>query len=214
MQINLQQLIVPAGHQILLKDVDWQAFENIMAELGDKRNVPRISYSEGYLEFMSPLAVHEFDKEIINDLVKILLEELSIEFNALGSMTLKSPKVRKAVEADGCFYIQNEFLVRGKDRIYLETDPPPDLAIEIDITSRTHFDNYEKLGIPELWRFDGNQLHISILQNSVYQNSEISRQFPQFAIKHLIPEYLEKAKTQGRNKAIKAFRQLVQQQIS
>jgi Uma2 family endonuclease len=99
--------------------------------------------------------------------------------------------------------------VRGKDRIYLETDPPPDLAIEIDITSRTHFDNYEKLGIPELWRFDGNELHISILENGIYHDSEISSQFPQFAMKQLIPEYLEIAKTQGRNKAVKAFRQYI-----
>jgi Uma2 family endonuclease len=214
MQINLQQLIVPAGHQVLLKDINWQDFEEIIAELGEKRNVPRLSYSTGYLELMSPLPVHEFDKEIINDLVKILLEELNIEFNSLGSMTLKSKKTDKAVESDGCFYIQHELAVRGKERIDLESDPPPDLAIEIDITSRTHFDNYEKLKIPELWRFDGKALHILVLQHGIYQNSEVSLQFPQFAIKQLIPEYIEKAKTRGRNKAVKAFRQYVQQQVN
>jgi Uma2 family endonuclease len=211
MHINLRQLVVPSGHQVLLKDISWQDFEKIMEELGGQRNVPRISYSEGYLELMSPLAVHEFDKEIINDLVKIILEELNIEFNALGSMTLKSSKVHEAVEADGCFYIQHERAVRGKDRIYLESDPPPDLAIEIDITSRTHFDNYEKLGIPELWRFDGKELHVFVLQQGIYQGSDVSLQFPQFEIKQLIPNYIEKAKTEGRNKAMKAFRHYVQQ---
>lgn len=213
MQLNLHQLIIPSGHQLLLKDINWQDFEKIIEELGDERNIPRISYSQGYLELMSPLPIHEFDKIIISDFVKILLEELNIEFSALGSMTLKSKKARKAVEADECFYIQNEAIIRGKERIDLDTDPPPDLAIEIDITSRTHFDNYEKLAVPELWRFDGKELHISVLHHGVYQNTESSYQFPQFAVKHLIPDYLEKAKTEGRNKAMKAFRQHIQHRI-
>jgi Uma2 family endonuclease len=163
---------------------------------------------------MSPLAVHEFDKKIIANLVEILLEELNIEFNALGSMTLKSKKIDNGVEPDECFYIQHELAIRGKERIDLELDPPPDLAIEIDITSRTHFDNYEKLAVPELWRFDGKELHISILRHGIYENSNQSLQFPQFAVQQLIPDYIKKAKIEGRNKAIKAFRHFIQQEIN
>lgn len=214
MQINLSQLIIPSGQHVVLQDVNWESFEKILTELGDERNSPKIAYNEGTLQLMSPLAIHEFDKRIIGVFVEILLESLDIEFSALGSTTLKSEKVHKGVEPDECFYIQNELKVRGKERLDLNQDPPPDLAIEIDITSHTELEIYEKLNVPELWRFDGKNLEILILQNEYYQNSETSLQFPQFAIKQLIPDYLQKAKTEGRNKAVKAFRQLVMQQLN
>jgi Uma2 family endonuclease len=214
MQINLSQLIIPSGQHVLLQDVNWESFEKILTELGDERSSPKISYHKGYLQLMAPLAIHEFDKSIIGDLVKILLESLDLEFSALGSTTLKSEQVHKGVEPDECFYIQHELKVRGKERIDLNQDPPPDLVLEIDITSQTELTIYEKLNVPELWRFDGKELQIFILQNQHYQNAEKSLQFPQFAIKQLIPEYLEKAKIEGRNKAIKAFRQFVTRSIS
>jgi Uma2 family endonuclease len=214
MHINLSQLIIPSGQHVVLQDVNWENYEKILTELGDERNSPKISYHKGYLQLMAPLAIHEFDKSIISDLIKILLEEYDIEFNALASTTLKSEKVHKGVEPDECFYIQNEMKVRGKERIDLNQDPPPDLVIEIDITSHTELEIYEKLNVPELWRFDGKNLEILILQNQSYQNSQTSLQFPQFAIKQLIPDYLQKAKTEGRNKAVKAFRQLVIQQLN
>ncbi|MDO9106972.1 MAG: Uma2 family endonuclease [Methylovulum sp.] len=209
MQLTLEQLVVPPGTQVLLKNIDWQTFEELLEASSETRKTPRFSYSHGWLELMSPLAIHEFDKNIISDLVKILLEELDREFIALGSVTLKSEKAKKAVEPDECFYIQHESVIRGKERIDLNVDPPPDLAIEIDITHRTHFDNYEKLGIPELWRFNGKELEILVLENNGYQASEKSRQFPHFAIKQIIPQYLEKCKQEGRNKTMKAFRLLL-----
>ncbi|MHC5832369.1 MAG: Uma2 family endonuclease, partial [Nostoc sp.] len=94
----------------------------------------------------------EKDKEYIGDLVKILLEILQIDFEPFGSTTLKNERSRQAVEPDTSFYIHNQAAVIGKNPINLNIDPPPDLAIEIDITSRTRFENYEILGVPELWR--------------------------------------------------------------
>jgi Uma2 family endonuclease len=213
MQFTLEQLVVPAGSQVLL-NMDWQTFEELLESSMETRKTPRFSYSQGWLELMSPLAVHEDDKNIISDFVKILLENSEIEFRALGSMTLKSSKTEKAVEPDECFYIQHEFVIRGKDKIDLNFDPPPDLAIEIDITHRSHFDNYEKLGVPELWRFNGKELEILVLENDCYHVSSISRQFPDFAIKQIIPEYLERSKQDGRNKVMKAFRQLISNRLS
>jgi Uma2 family endonuclease len=209
MPLTLEQIIVPSGQQVLLQDIDWQTFEQLLDATIETRKTPRFSYSQGWLELMSPLAVHEDDKNIISDLVKILLEEANTEFRALGSMTLRSSKMQKAVEPDECFYIAHELAIRGKDKIDLNIDPPPDLAIEIDITHRSHFDNYEKLGVPELWRFNGQELIILVLENGCYQLSATSRQFPSVAIKQLIPEYLEKSKHDGRNKTMKAFRQLI-----
>jgi Uma2 family endonuclease len=150
MQLTFNQIIIPPGHTVLLKDINWSAFEEILAELGEHR-AARLSYSQGRLEIMVPLAEHESDKKIIGNLVEILLEEFNLEFWALGSTTFKNEQMIQAVEPDECFYIQHEAAVRGKKRLDLTIDPPPDLAIEIDITSRTQFDNYEQLGVLELW---------------------------------------------------------------
>jgi Uma2 family endonuclease len=161
---------------------------------------------------MVPLMEHQVTKVLISDLVKIILEELDIEFWPLGSTTFKNENIAQAVEPDASFYIQNEAAVRGKNRIDLETDPPPDLAIEIDLTSRTQFNNYAALGVPELWRYNGRNLQISVLQNGKYIQSDRSFQFPNFPITELIPQYLHQSKTAGRNIAMKAFRSWVKAQ--
>lgn len=212
MQLELNQLIVPPGHQLLLKDVSWQMFEKILEELGETR-AARVSYSKGMLEIMTPLAEHEDDKVIIGDLVKALLEELDIEFRSLGSTTFKNEDMRQAVEADDCFYIQNETVIRGKKRIDLSVDPPPDLAIEIDITSRTKFNNYEALGVPELWRYNGRKLQINVLQAGKYVESSTSYNFPDLPIGEVIHQYVEQSKTLGRNATMRAFRNWVREQI-
>jgi Uma2 family endonuclease len=187
-------------------------FETLLTELGESR-ASRLSYSKGTLEIMVPLPEHEIGKVLIGNLVEALLEELDIEFWSLGSTTFKNQKMAQGVEPDACFYIQNEAAVRGKNRIDLETAPPPDLGIEIDLTSRTQFNNYEALGVPELWRYNGRNLQISVLQDAKYIQSDRSLQFPNFPITELIPQYLQESKTAGRNVAMKAFRSWVKAQI-
>ncbi|MBD2514232.1 Uma2 family endonuclease [Nostoc sp. FACHB-973] len=212
MLLELNQLIVPVGHQLLIKDISWSGYKNILAELGENRN-SRISYSQGVLEIMAPLPEHEVGKVIIGDLLKVILEELDIEFWSLGSTTFDQEKMDAGVEPDDCFYIENEAAVRGKDRIDLTVDPPPDLAIEIDITSRTRFNNYQLLGVPELWRWNGNKLEINVLINGKYIESNNSRIFPNLPITQVIPEYLKRCKTDGRNATMKVFRAWVKKQI-
>ncbi|BAY09270.1 Uma2 family endonuclease [Calothrix sp. NIES-2098] len=212
MLLQLNQLIVPVGHQLLIKNVSWSAYKALLAELGENRN-SRISYSQGMLEIMAPLPEHEVSKKIIGNLVEILLEELDMEFWSLGSTTFDQEQMDAGVEPDDCFYIQNEAAVRGKDRIDLTVDPPPDLAIEIDITSRTRFNNYEVLGVPELWRWKGNKLEINVLINSKYVASTASAIFPNLPITQIIPEYLMRSKAEGRNAAMRAFRSWVREQI-
>jgi Uma2 family endonuclease len=205
MQLALQQLIVPPGHQLLIKDVSWQTYKRILEELGEQRS-SRVSYSHGIIEIMTPLPEHEVAKVIIGDLVKVLLEELDIEFWSLGSTTFNKENMTSGVEPDDCFYIQNEAAIRNKDKIDLETDPVPDLAIEIDITSRTRFNNYEVLGVPELWRWNGEKLEINLLIDGKYIESDTSRIFPNLPINEIIPEYLNRSKTFGRNAAMKELR--------
>ncbi len=208
MLLELNQLVVQPGQQLLLKNVSWQMYENILEELGEKR-AARVNYSQGLLEIMTPLPEHEDDKEIIGDLVKALLEELNIEFRPLGFTTYKNEQMSGGLEADQCFYIQNEAAIRGKKRIDLRIDPPPDLALEIDITSRTRLNNYEALGVPELWRYNGQSLEINVLESGKYVNSNISSNFPNLPLVDVIPQYVERSKIEGRNATIKAFRSWV-----
>ncbi|AFY89237.1 Uma2 family endonuclease [Chroococcidiopsis thermalis] len=210
MLLELNQIIVPPGQQLLLKNVSWQMYENILSELGEGR-AARINYYQGMLEIVTPLPEHEIGKVMIGDLVKALLEELDIDFWSLASTTFKNEAMAAGVEADDCFYIQNEAVIRGKKRIDLTVDPPPDLAIEIDITSRTRFNNYEALGVTELWRYDGQSLEINVLEDGKYVKSNTSRNFSQFPLVDAIPQYVEQSKVVGRNATMKAFRNWVRE---
>ncbi len=147
--LQLKQLSVPLGQRIILTDVNWSKFEDILQELGEKR-ASRLAYFQHKLEIRMPLPEHEFDKEIIGDMVKILLEELEVDRECYGSTTFKRKDMEAGIEPDNCFYIQNYRLMIGKRRLDLTVDPPPDLAIEVDVTSKTQLSAYEALGVPEL----------------------------------------------------------------
>jgi Uma2 family endonuclease len=212
MLLELQQIIVNPGQQMLLKDISWQQLEKILEEMGEKR-AARISYSDGWLEIMVPLPEHEKDKELLGDLVKILLEILQIDFEPFGSTTLKNERMRQAVEPDTSFYIQNQAAVIGKNRIDLNIDPPPDLAIEIDITSRTRFENYEILAVPELWRYQQQGLEIFLLREGKYIKSQSSPNFPNIPIIELVNEYVQQCLSIGRSQAMRNFKSWVKDNL-
>ncbi|KAB8314076.1 Uma2 family endonuclease [Tolypothrix campylonemoides VB511288] len=212
MLLDVKRINVPPGQRVLLQDVTWQEFEKILDELGEHR-AARIAYDDGTLEIMTPLPEHEDDKEIIGDLVKALLEELDIEFRSLGSTTFKNQKMAQGIEPDQCFYIQNESKIRGKKRLDLTVDPPPDLALEVDITSRTHPSIYKAIKVPELWRFDKRKLQINVLRDGSYVESQESLNFPGLPLVEVISQYLEQSKTAGRNATLKAFRLWVREQL-
>lgn len=212
MLITLNRLTIPLGEHLFLHDVNWKEFNSVLAELGESR-ATKIAYNNGLLELMTPLPEHERNKELISDLIKVLLEELEIEFCPLGSTTFKSETLLKGIEPDNCFYIQNESLVRTLDRIDLNIDPPPDLVLEIDVTSRTHPDIYLALGVPELWRFEKEELQINLLQSGNYVESENSLVIPDFPLKQIIPQFLSQCQTQGRNQAVKQLRFWVRQNV-
>jgi len=212
MQIQFNQISVPPGSQAILRGIDWQHFEALLEEAGEHR-ATRYAYHNGELEIMSPLAAHEDYKAIIRNVVEILLEEMGLEFRCLGSVTLKSDRAAQAVEPDECFYVRHEAQIRGKERLDINIDPPPDLALEIDISSRTHFRHYAALGIPELWRYDGRELEILLLEDGIYRISVVSRLFPQFDLRARIPEIVQQSQREGRNVTLKAFREYVKSAV-
>ncbi len=209
--LQLRQISVPPGHRLLLHDVKWQEFEAILEELGEHRG-SRIAYSHGTLEIRMPLPEHEFNKEIIGDMVKILLEELEIDRECFGSTTFKRKSMLQGIEPDNCFYIQNYALMIGKKRIDLTIDPP-DLAIEVDLTSQTQLDAYEALGVPEIWRYENKRLQINVLEDGKYVESEISPTFPNLPIIEAISQYCEQSQTAGTSQTLRLFRKWVKNQI-
>ena len=149
--IPIQHIQVPPGQRVLLQDVSWEEFEAILEELGDRRSA-RVAYYDGTLEIMTPLPEHEYFKETIGDAIKDMAETLELEYESYGSTTWRRQAKQAGLEADNCFYFQNEASVRGRLDINLAQDPPSDLALEIDLTSKSldRFPIYARLGVPEL----------------------------------------------------------------
>jgi Uma2 family endonuclease len=206
--LQLRQIVVHPGQRIQLQAVNWQEFEAILEELGEHRAC-RLAYSNEVLEIRMPLPEHEVDKELIGDMVKILLEELDMDNECFGSTTFKRQDLAKGIEPDQCFYIENHAVMIGKRRLDLTLDPPPDLAIEVDVTSKTGLEAYQTLGVPELWRFEAGKLRISCLQNGQYQDVDFSPHFANLPIVDSISQFVDRSQTEGRSQTLKAFRQWV-----
>ena len=210
--LQLRQIRILPGQSVSLEDVSWHEFEMILEELGDRRNT-RISYNNKVLTIVAPLYEHESSKVTLGDMVKVLLEELDINYAAAGSTTLKRQDIGKGAEPDDSFYIASCEQVLGKKTIDLNIDPPPDLAIEVDLTSKTQIDIYEALGVPELWRFDSGQLRIDILNDGQYVRVERSRIFPDWPIAELARKYVDKAIASGQGIATKELRKWVRSRL-
>lgn len=198
--------------RVLLYSIDWQQFENILKDLGEHR-AARIAYDNGTLEIMTPLPEHEYYKEAIGIAVQDIAEELEINYESYGSTTWKRERKMAGVEADNCFYFQNEALVRGRVDLNLNQDPPPDLALEIDVTNKSldRFGIYARLGVPELWCYDSGELKIYQLQDGEYVESEQSLVFPSLPIREL-PQLIEQYRADGRLAIRRAVRQWVRGQ--
>ncbi|MDF0555450.1 Uma2 family endonuclease [Kamptonema sp. UHCC 0994] len=200
----------PAEQRTVLENISWETFEAILKEIGDNRG-SRLAYDEGILEIMTPLFEHEIYKSNLGNLIIVLAEELNIEIKSAGSTTLKIKVVKKGIEPDNCYYIENESAVRGKLELDLETAPPPDLAIEIDITSSSvdKFGIYASLGVPELWRYNGRILEFYQLVESEYIECEFSIAFT-FLSATDMTRFVEQSKTIGEIALIKLFRDWLQ----
>lgn len=203
----------PAEKRVLLKNISWQLFERLLQEMGKQRST-RLAYHKGKLEFMTPLWEHEDNKRVIERLIDTLTEELNIDVRMGGSTTLKRPEMSAGKEPDSCYYIQNEARVKGKKDIDLTQYPPPDLAIEIDITSSSlnQLSIYADLGVPEVWRYNGSRLQIYQLQNEQYVECEFSPTFPLLAATK-VEEFLEQCQTLGVTQAVRQFREWIRNQL-
>jgi Uma2 family endonuclease len=215
--LQLRQLDVPPGQRLLIHEVSWAEFENILEELGENRS-SRIAYSENVLEIKIPLPKHEREKSLLGDMVKLFLDELGMDCECYGSTTFKRQSMSVGIEPDDCFYIQNHQAVMGRDRLDLSIDPPPDLVIEVDVTSKTQTDAYVRLGVPELWVFEGRDLQMSelkiyVLQAGQYESVVVSPTFLSLPVIELIAEGVAQSLSVGRSPALRGLRQRVREII-
>ena len=199
----ISKLSLEPGSVVTIPDVGWQDFESILQELGESRG-SRIAYSHNTLEIMVPLPDHERSKILVSDIVKILLRRQERDWEALGSTTFRRKITAVGLEPDDCFYLENYKAVIGKDRLDLSIDPPPDLAIESDYTSKTKLDAYVALRVPELWIYDRG-LKIYLLEGENYIEVDTSPNFPNFAIKEIVAQVISQAQNIGSGAALQAF---------
>ncbi|MCC5896546.1 MAG: Uma2 family endonuclease [Phormidium sp. BM_Day4_Bin.17] len=201
--------------RVVLHNLNWQQFETLLQTLGEHRSA-RVAYDFSTLEIMTPLPEHERHKDKISEVIKDIAEILNLEYDCLGSTTWKRETQLAGVEPDNCFYFQNESRIRGLSRFNLEQDPPPDLALEIDLTNKSlnRRPIYARLGIPEIWNYDIDQGQLTIYQlnEDSYSISETSSIFPQISIRE-IPKILNRHRQEGRLATRRIMREWVQTQL-
>lgn len=193
------------GQRQLFQGVSWQAYEALLEQLGNNRAL-RTAYTKGDLEVMAPLHRHEIDKETLTAMVRILAKGYGLRALAAGSTTFKRPDLGLSAEPDSCYYLRDVTKVIGKERIELGIDPPPDLVIEVDVTSHSHskISTYASFGVPEFWRLEGAAIEIYELIAGQYQLRAHSPTFPGLQA-HDLAAFLEQSRAAGQDIALDAF---------
>jgi Uma2 family endonuclease len=208
--IPLKAIALSPGSHLVINDVTWEQYEALLEELGEERRIPRINYCNGSLELMSPSAAEERPHRIISYIVKILLDAQGRDWEDFGATTFKKP-TQAGLEPDTCFYIQNAERVRSLMRMNMDEDPPPDLAIEADVTSKTTLEAYAILKVPEVWIYNNAKLKIWLLRDGNYWESDYSSIFPDLPIIEMIPRLVKQAFQEGSSKMLRELRQQMQQ---
>jgi Uma2 family endonuclease len=195
---------------IVLENAPWELYEDLLDNIGDRPI--RINYDQGRLEMMSPLPEHEEVKGIIGRLINELTVALDMEIKSLGSTTFRREDKAKGLEPDECFYFKHERRMRGRKRLNLKKDPPPELVVEVDITHRSVDREaiYAGLGVPEIWRWDGTKLECLELTAGAYRLRTRSLAFPSLAPADLTRFIRMRTRT-GENAIIRKFREWIRE---
>ena len=198
---------------MIVPDVSWEDYQQLVAE-ANKQNGVRLTFAQGSLEIMSPLPIHEKYKEFLLRLMDRLSTLMGFDLESLGSTTFNQEWLDNGVEPDTCFYIKNAAKIIGKNRIDLAVDPPPDIAVEIDISHRstTKLKIYEELRVPEIWLYDEQKLQILLLTETGYADSPTSQSFP-FLTSEALTQFLERSKTEGQGAVLRVFREWVKTKL-
>jgi Uma2 family endonuclease len=204
----------PSGRSVVLHGIDWRTYSRLLRALENRSGV-RLTYDRGELEITAPLLEHESPADLLGRFVVVLTEEQGVEVKAGGTTTLRRRRRRRGLEPDRCWWIASEPLMRGKQHLDLRTDPPPDLAVECDVTSSSvnRMGIYAAVAVPEVWRLDGGTLTFELLQaDGTYAASPTSRAFPFVTPADLVAHFALAANA-GENAVVRQFRDWVRQKL-
>jgi Uma2 family endonuclease len=200
------------GQIVALPNTDWHTYSRVLRILGERPGV-RLAYDRGMLEIMSPLLEHDEPSYFLGRLVCAMTEEMDLPIKCGGSTTLRRKRALRGIQPDNCYWIANEPVMQTVMHLDLRIHPPPDLAIEVDVTNSSldRMAIYAKLGVPEVWRLDGPALTFHRLGSSgQYQLVTHSPAFPQVTPADLMP-YLDQLGQRGENAIVRQFRAWVRQ---
>jgi Uma2 family endonuclease len=190
---------------VILRHQTWADYEELLECRQDNAAIKvRYDARKQEIRLMAPLPGHGNHSDMLSDLVKALLRHLGRDWQAFDPITLKRFG-QSGLEPDKCFYIQNSEAILGKQRIDLETDPPPDLALEVDMTCSTSAEDYEPLRVPELWMYRENSLHVFLFDGQHYREASDSPTFPGIPVRTWIPEYIRRAWQARSSVALREF---------
>jgi Uma2 family endonuclease len=201
--ISTDRISIPPGSVMRIPGT-WEDYCQLRDSRGDD-SIPRLKYHRGEILLMSPLPRHGREAHLIARIVEILLESQGRNYEAFTPITMDLPEV-SGIEPDYCFYIDNWQSVVGKDRIDWQVDPPPDLVVEIDVTSYTSELDFLPYDVPEVWLFKNYRLTIYQLKAGKYAVSENSCYFPNFALQDIIDLCFTTAKEKGTGAAMSELR--------
>jgi Uma2 family endonuclease len=202
------------GRCLRLNDVDWKTYSSLLFAFAERPAV-RLTYDHGELEIMSPLLKHEDSGRFLGDVVYVLTDELNLPLKRGGSTTLRRRLKQRGIEADECFWIANALKLIGRRRLDLRRDPPPDLALEVDVTSSSlnRMGIYAALRVPELWRLEAKQLIFYRLgEDGTYIRCTHSVAFPGISSADLM-RFLKKTRRADENQVLREFRQWLRKRI-
>jgi Uma2 family endonuclease len=192
-----------------LDGISWEFYERLLEELNDRPL--KVTFDNGSLEIMAPLPPHDIWKKRVAMLVECMAIELDIDIRPLGSTTFKREDLEKGFEPDECYYIQHADVIGNKQELDLTIDPPPDLSVEVDITSWSipRQPIYAALGIPELWRFENRRLTVLHLDAAgQYVRATSSLAFP-FLPMAEFEKFLLRLEHESQTKVLREFRDWV-----
>ena len=202
--VSPNKIQLPAGAVVRLP-ATWQEYQALCEQRGDG-SLPRIKYHAGEILLMSPMPKHGRDVSLIADIIKVLLDNAGREYDSFTPVTMELPD-ESGIEPDYCFYIDHWQAVSGKERIDWKTDPPPDLVLEIDVTSYSDVNDYLPYRVPEVWLFRQNQLLVYQLQDTEYLLRTQSRYFPDINLQDVIARCLQVAYDRNTSVAIRDLKQ-------
>jgi len=203
--------VSPPESRVVIRNLSWGTYEAILRERGDEG--PRMAFDRGVLEVMSPSFRHEKIKTVLARLIEVFSEMLGIDIGSSGSTTFKSQLKERGLEPDESYYVQNEARVRGRE-IDLAVDPPPDLAIEIDLrrSALNKLSIYAALGIPEVWSHDGKRVVVHLLEEGRFIAGDRSAAFPDLPVLELA-SFLDRIETESETRIIQDFRSWVRERF-